>query len=190
MWDTSGSKFMPEFPDSVDVKITSKCEIGCCMCRENSYHWGEHGDIMNAEFINTLKRWLGGLSCGDSLSHPRLLQFLRLLKSKDILTSITANQIHFQQESGLIRQPIKDQLICRLDVSFVRTDEWLFDTLTSSLYENATIHVINGVINSDALLEMAERGVKKSILWGSKIRGEQSVITTTCMNRSDATQKH
>ena len=45
---------IPEYPESMDVKITNRCQHNCAMCHENSTKDGVHGDIMNAKFIDTL----------------------------------------------------------------------------------------------------------------------------------------
>lgn len=43
--DPNDNKFIAEFPESIDLKITNRCDMGCKMCHENSTIDGAHGDI-------------------------------------------------------------------------------------------------------------------------------------------------
>ena len=93
---TEHDKFIPEFPESMDVKITNYCDMNCPWCHENSTSNGRHGDILHADFINSLRPFtevaIGG---GNPLSHPDLPVFLERLKQKNIIANITVNQRHF-----------------------------------------------------------------------------------------------
>lgn len=51
---TEEDKFIPEFPESIDMKITDYCEVGCPMCHENSSIKGKHANF-NYKFLDTLK---------------------------------------------------------------------------------------------------------------------------------------
>ena len=63
--------FRADFPESFDVKITNRCDIGCAFCHENSTCDGKHGNILFAGFIDKLHPYteiaIGG---GNPLAHP------------------------------------------------------------------------------------------------------------------------
>ena len=40
-----GEEFDPDFPDSIDLKITTSCSRGCKFCHENSIPWGPSFDF-------------------------------------------------------------------------------------------------------------------------------------------------
>ena len=66
------------FPENMDVKITNRCTgTNCAWCHEGSGPKGEHGDILNAEWVDSLHPYtemaIGG---GNALEHPDLLPFL------------------------------------------------------------------------------------------------------------------
>jgi len=86
---TEEDKFIPEFPESIDMKITDYCEVGCPMCHENSSIKGKHANF-NYKFLDTLKEGteisLGG---GSTLSHPNLKELLEKLNSKNIICNMT-----------------------------------------------------------------------------------------------------
>lgn len=41
----SGEDLDPDFPDSIDIKLTNRCYYGCPFCHEDSSGLGEHGDL-------------------------------------------------------------------------------------------------------------------------------------------------
>lgn len=167
--ETNDDKFIPEFPECMDVKITNYCDRNCPFCHEASSTSGEHGDILNAKFIDSLNPYtelaIGG---GNPLSHPDLMQFLQNLKDKKIIANMTINQVHFEQNAELIDELISKDLIKGLGVSLVNpTDEFINKI---SNYKNAVIHVINGVVKISDLKKMYDKGLKILILGYKQFR--------------------
>ena len=167
--ETNDDKFIPEFPECMDVKITNYCDRNCPFCHEASSTSGEHGDILNAKFIDSLNPYtelaIGG---GNPLSHPDLMQFLQNLKDKKIIANMTINQVHFEQNTELIDELISKDLIKGLGVSLVNpTDEFINKI---SNYKNAVIHVINGVVKISDLEKMCDKGLKILILGYKQFR--------------------
>ena len=93
--------YNPDFPDSLDVKITNKCQTGCPFCFENSTRDGKHADldklwnILNRLPNKPIEIALGG---GDILeflsdSTPEIqlsfTRFLQRLKSKGFSIGMT-----------------------------------------------------------------------------------------------------
>jgi organic radical activating enzyme len=72
--------------------------MNCAYCHEDSTISGKHGDILNPKFIDTLRPYteiaIGG---GNPLSHPVLIEFINILKSRNIIANITVNQVHFEK---------------------------------------------------------------------------------------------
>ena len=81
--ETDEDVFISSFPECIDLKITNCCDLGCKYCHEDSNINGKHGDILNAEFINTIKPYTE-IACGggNALSHPDLIPFLIKLKEE------------------------------------------------------------------------------------------------------------
>ena len=88
---TKDDKFIADFPDSMDLKITDYCDMNCPMCHEKSSINGKHGNL-NEEFLSTLKRGtelaIGG---GNPLSHPDLIPFLTGMKEQGVICNLTVN---------------------------------------------------------------------------------------------------
>jgi hypothetical protein len=52
---TDGDFFAAEFPDSIDLKITDYCDLGCPMCHERSSTDGKMG-ALSASFLEKLSK--------------------------------------------------------------------------------------------------------------------------------------
>lgn len=157
--------FIPEKPESMDIKITNKCDMGCAFCHENSTPNGLHGDIMNLKFIETLLPYtelaLGG---GNPLTHPDLIPFLEKCKVLKLIPSMTINQIHFMKPEyeELIDKLVSEKLIYGLGISLTRaTDEFIAKV---KKYPNAVIYIINGVQPMSEVRKLYDHNLKVLIL--------------------------
>lgn len=161
--------FEPEFPESMDLKITNQCDMGCPMCHEDSKPDGVHGDILNLPFIDSLKPFteiaIGG---GNPLSHPDLIPFLQKLKDRNIIASMTVNQIHFEKQQPLLSELTEQGLIHGLGISVgeLVTNRASMEGLIQKLkkFPNAVLHVINGVISVPELELIRHNNLKILIL--------------------------
>ena len=167
--ETEDDVFISSFPESIDLKITNKCNMGCLYCHEDSNIEGKHGDVLNTKFLDTLKPYtelaLGG---GNILEHPDLPELLRNLKFRNILANITLNQKHFMENRKLVEFLVKYNLIRGLGVSLVSpTNEFI---TAIKQYPNAVIHVINGVVTLEELKKLYDNNLKVLILGYKEFR--------------------
>lgn len=158
------NKLIPEYPDSMDIKITNSCDMGCKFCHENSKPDGKHGDIMNAKFIETLLPYtelaIGG---GNPLEHPDLIPFLKKCKSLKLIPNMTVNQKHFMKDYQLLSRLIEDKLIYGLGISLTNPEQENFIELVQK-FPTAVIHVINGVHSINTLSKLYDKKLKLLIL--------------------------
>lgn len=171
--ETEADEFIADFPENIDIKITNQCDMDCPMCHENSYSDGKHGDIMNAKFIDTLRPYtelaIGG---GNALAHPDLVPFLSKLRSKNIIPNLTVNQVHFMRNQSLVRWLVDNELIFGLGVSLTNPDMDFINTIKG--YDNAVIHVINGIVTCSQLEALSDNDLKILILGYKDFRKGES----------------
>lgn len=167
--ETNDDTFVSSFPESIDLKITNYCDMDCDFCHEDSTIKGQHSNLSDIEFINTLKPYtelaIGG---GNPLSHPQLIDFLTTLKSKNIIANITVNQKHFMSQQALIKYLVDNDLIKGLGVSLVKPTGKFIKTFQQ--YPNAVLHVINGVTTLNDLKKLYGKNLKMLILGYKEIR--------------------
>jgi len=189
----------PSFPENIDLKITDYCDRGCLFCHENSTTKGIHGDILNQEFINTIQPFtelaLGG---GNPLDHPDLVEFLKKLRSKNILANITVNQKHFIDNKKYVDFLVSEKLIYGLGVSVTEVTDELLDLLKEN--PNIVIHVIYGVITEEEFKKLYDNNLKVLILgykifrrgeiWLSRKEEEFSVNSKWLFNELGEATKH
>lgn len=167
--ETDADEFIPDFAESMDIKICDRCDIGCKFCHEGSTKNGKLGDILNEKFIDTLYPYqevaIGG---GDVTSHPDLIPFLQKLKDKNVIANITVNQIHFERKQELIRKLVDEKLIYGLGVSLVNPTEHFLSLIKQ--YPNAVIHVINGILSEADVKKLENNNLKMLILGYKHLR--------------------
>lgn len=165
---------VPEFPDSMDIKITNKCTgTNCLYCHENSGPDGKHGKILNVPFLESLHKYtqlaIGG---GNVLEHPDLIPFLIWCKSKNLIPSITLNQKHFIENIDTVIYLVRENLIYGLGVSLTQVTPELINLLRE--FPNAVLHVIAGIVRKEVLEQLYDKDIKMLILGYKQFRrGEE-----------------
>lgn len=165
--ETDEDDFISAYPENIDIKISDYCDMGCPMCHENSTVNGKHGDILNADFINTLHPYtelaIGG---GNPLAHPHLIPFLEKLRERNIIPNLTINQRHFEKDRQLIRKLVDDKLVYGIGVSLVEATSDFVNLIKQ--YDNAVIHTINGILTAKQV-EILKNNNLKILILGYKI---------------------
>jgi len=169
---TEEDTLLPAFPESIDVKITDRCDGGCPFCYEGCTPAGAHADLEKWQhFIDSLYPYTEVALNGNDLTHPQLLWLLTRLKEREVFANITVNQKHFIQHSGNLLDYYRRGLIHGLGISLVNPDSLFLDLVKD--FPTAVIHVINGVVTFEQLEAMANKGLKILIL-GYKTLGRGS----------------
>lgn len=168
-WNDKDS-FNPIKPESIDLKITNRCNMECGMCHENSTPDGKHGDILNLPFIDTMFPYsevaIGG---GNPLTHPDLIEFLEHLKERKIIASMTVNQMHFMQNIDLLKELTDNKLIYGLGISYIGgRHSNCIEAIKQ--FPNAVVHVINGIVHMDGLEALANNDLKILVLGYKEFR--------------------
>ena len=164
-----GEVAMPVFPESIDLKITNMCNIGCHFCAESSTPDGAHADLFT-HLLYTIQPYtelaIGG---GNPLEHPGLLQFLEVMKHKHVICNMTVNSEHFMKNLGFIRYLQDNGLIHGLGVSVPAELQYgLIDKIKN--YKNIVVHTIAGFTPIHTYDLLADHDINLLIL-GYKVKG-------------------
>ena len=159
----------PEYPNSMDVKITNYCDLGCQYCHEMSTKQGKHADT---DFLLKLFKDLPkgtelALGGGNPLDHPELVTFLEMLYAMRLVPNMTINVRHVKKHLKLINQLIKFKLIYGLGISIDDdSDLSVIDGIENSA--NIVYHIIAGVSGISILDKIQSTPVKKALILGYK----------------------
>ena len=159
----------PDTIESMDIKITNCCDMGCPFCHENSLPDGEHGDILSPSFLDNLHPFtelaIGG---GNILEHPDLDEFLVKCKNRNHIASATINQRHFERDYDRVKRLVDERLIYGLGISLVDPSDKFIELVKT--IPNAVIHVINGVVTKRDLIKLKDNDIKILILGYKEFR--------------------
>lgn len=168
---TEEDEFISEFPESIDLKITNRCNMNCPMCHENSTADGDHGSLIDEEtvkFITSIHPYtelaIGG---GNPISHPQLMELLRQLKAQNVIANITINQAHFMKHREYINALLNSGMIKGLGISLTDPTDSFIEYVQA--IPNAVIHVINGVVGPE-LKKLYGKNLKILILGYKEFR--------------------
>lgn len=180
-----GQRPEPEFPESMDLKITNRCDLRCPMCAENSVPIGSHADLNNP-LLKTISQYtelaIGG---GNPLEHPGLVDFLKRMKEQKVICNLTVNVQHFLKHRHWLKVMSEEKLIYGLGISIPDEIPDGFDGVED--FPNAVIHTIVGYTPMKTYKQLENKNLNLLIL-GFKTKGKgrecinkrsSSVVTNT-----------
>lgn len=168
---------VPNFPETIDVKITDYCDLKCRYCHEDSTVAGKHSNLN--KLLDVIKILPPGIELaiggGNPLSHPDLKKFLMEAKARGLICNITVNQLHVVPFHDMIVDFIKLDLIKGLGISISsdkvlkNIDEKFLDII--NLYKkNIIFHLIIGINKPDVINLLKNYiDVPKILLLGYKL---------------------
>jgi hypothetical protein len=166
---TMDEEFSADFPESIDLKITDYCEIGCVMCHEGSTMKGKHAGI-DAPFLCTLRPFtevaIGG---GSVTSHPQIENLLIQLKRKNIHANITVHEKELLRDEKRIQRWVDEGLVKGIGVSICTLmNEKVCEF--ASRNKNTVLHVIAGLTQMEVIVSYGGMDLKMLILGYKNLR--------------------
>lgn len=165
-------KLNPEFPESIDLKITNYCESSCLYCHEMSDTNGKHAEL--TDIIDVLGKLPSGIELaiggGNPMSYPDLVPLLISLRNMGFICNITVNQMHVKKNLDLLSRLIGQKFVYGVGVSVTRDD---FDGIHQlmRMSDNVVCHMIAGVNDVDQVRRLANMDYCKVLLLGYKKYG-------------------
>lgn len=152
----------PDFAESMDVTITTKCSQNCPFCYLNCTSDGETADISKYTFLDNLHPYTEMAINGNDLDAPCLLPLLEKLKEQRVFANLTVNQNQFMDHIDLLREWSGRRLINGLGVSYQRKDRAFRSILRT--FPNAVIHVVAGIVTQEDFEFLYQTDAKLLIL--------------------------
>lgn len=148
---------LPDFPESIDLCITHKCDGKCSFCYDDAQITGKHAKLITkrdnkSEFA---QKWMVGLKPftelalnANDLSHPELEDFLKLCQEKSVICNLTINVRHLLEKHKVLREWQDNELFKGLGVSLgdMKLSDIEIERLSDILkeFENVVLHIICG----------------------------------------------
>jgi len=158
---TNGDTAILTHPESMDVKITDYCNLGCSFCHESSTEKGKHADLgrlldVLSELPPGVELAIGG---GNPLDHPSLIPFLEKLNEKGYIPNITINAFHACTYPDLVRELTERCLVYGIGISMTSISPSAIQEVSNNLPKtsNVVFHVINGLTPIDICLPELNR---------------------------------
>lgn len=152
----------PEYPESIDLKITNYCDAACPFCHEQSTTRGIHASLDNIkECLNGLPAGVEiAIGGGNPLSYPHLEELLGWLKEKDYVANLTVHQSHFWDARARLMAWQQAGLVYGIGVSSTEVvSSYGFDDM---MPKNLVTHLILGI--SHCWQELRRAGLGYNIL--------------------------
>ena len=163
--ETEEDDFIPEFPECMDVNISTVCHNNCDWCYANCSPNGKHADLrgyIDKGFFDGIHPYTEIAININSEFHPDLDYFLTELKQRNIIVNATVNQRDFEKNIKRFKQLTKDHLLWGIGVSLnIVTEDFIEDI---KQFPNAIIHIINGIVRPDQIKELSNNDLKLLIL--------------------------
>ena len=163
------NELIAAFPESIDMKISNRCDRGCPQCHEQSVPNGAIANLHHP-LLDSLHPYtelaLGG---GNVLEHPELEDFLKRMAAKHIICNMTLHLDHFLSNYDYIKYLSDNNLIHGIGISINQVvDDNVIERIKS--IPNTVIHVIAGVMPLAGYFKLANYDLKLLIL-GYKMFG-------------------
>ena len=158
---------LPLMPESIDLKITDYCDVGCPFCHEGS---SKAGKAASPEVVRCLidelrvgcELAIGG---GDPLSHQDIRSFLYDAAEVGLISNMTVNMISIADPLALRRVTgwMRDKLLFGIGISQI--DSSLLEILEIDP-SNVVVHKIAGIDNPQEVLHTSKK--YKTLILGFK----------------------
>lgn len=162
----------PLYPESIDLKITNYCDMGCQMCHEMSTKLGQHADLLDiSRYLIDEVQHAGmelAIGGGNPMSHPQFDIFLHNLGQHGFVPNVTMHHRHLQDRNTVLKlKKLQEQgSLYGIGISGGPA------TYASGVLDNVVYHVIAGYDNPELMAEIKEEtGTRKFLVLGYKHKG-------------------
>jgi len=178
---------LPDYPETVDLKITNTCFGACPWCHENSIPTATPTDRMRLQEL--LYTFPGGIEVaiggGDPVEFPHLAEALHILKRGNNIPSLTVNARTLSLNADKLRPILSDNLIYGLGISVTAPRDIQPELQDILSYKHTVLHVIAGITSHVSLEKMLQKYTEltgrkaKVLILGYKYFGRGGALSET-----------
>lgn len=141
-----GSTPTPEFPESIDMKITNTCDMGCAWCHESATKAQNHAPV--SRILDAVAGLPAGVEVaiggGNPLDHPLLDEILQGFADRGLVSNMTVHGDHAIRDDGWrLRRLQESSLLHGAGISKPKAYRTLLND--GALPANSVCHAIVGV---------------------------------------------
>lgn len=166
--ESEDDEFRFDFPLNIDVTISHRCTGGCEYCYLGCTPTGKQANLLGYKFFDSLHPGTEMAININSFSHNNLVDFLIRMKDRGVFVNATVSQDLFELEYKFIKALCNAELLRGIGVSLHRATYDFIDKIHQ--FQNAVVHVINGILTHRDLVMLSDEDLKILIL-GYKDRG-------------------
>ena len=146
----------PEFPESIDLKITNFCMNGCKYCYANSNSSGGHAKVHDVlDVIRDMKPYteiaLGG---GNVLDYPYLTDVLHEAKERKVIVNITLKDVDFIKCYDMIDEMTNRGLVKSIGISPTNIETLKEASELINYKNNVVLHLVLGLWTIENIKEI------------------------------------
>ena len=140
-----GSVPEPSFPESVDLKITNTCDLGCAWCHESAIKKEDHASLDRMlSAVRGLPRGVEiAIGGGNPLDYPLLENLLSEFKRLGLVSNMTVHGNHAFSQSEYLKTLQDARLLHGVGIS--GPSQYNMMRINDMLPANSVLHAIVGV---------------------------------------------
>lgn len=159
-----GEDFKPEFPETIDLNISYKCERMCPFCYLGCTDWGASTEINNPATIKILKQInpytevaINLNSYDQNLIDTVVVPLLEILKKQQAITNVTLHHEDIPKYADFIHENQKKGFIYGVGVSISKSEDLLRNLIQAKvMFKNMVIHLVEGLVDGDVLIGLED----------------------------------
>ena len=155
--------FIPDFAESMDWTISTKCENKCKFCYLGCSSEGEQCDFEKySKLLESLHPYTEIAINLNNPIHQDLVPFLFKMAEKHVIVNATINQSDFEKNYDRLKKLTDSHLIWGLGVSLNNVTEEFVNKI--KYFDNAVLHCINGIFSAEDYEILKDNDLKLLIL--------------------------
>lgn len=138
------NQFIPQFPESIDITISTKCNRECPFCYLGCSKQGKIGNLHQLASMKFHPYTEVSLNLNDPIPDG-MTDLLYALVDQEVIPNVTIHSEQFVRDYRILRRWVDEKLVYGIGVSLDRPNDRL--SLLLKTMPNAVVHAIAGIVS-------------------------------------------